>query len=110
VAYGRPMLPPAFSLIVRRSPVRNVVRVDGEVDAATAPDLRRALRAAGADDADVTVDLSHATFVDSSCLGVLLAAAGEAEREGHRLEVLCEGSVAARRMLSVAGAEHLIAA
>lgn len=110
VAYGRAVLPPAFSLIVRRSPLRHVIRIDGEVDLATAPALRRALAAAGVDDADVTVDLTHTTFLDSCGLGVLLGAARDAQRSGHRLDVLCADAGAARRLFALTHTEHLLAA
>ncbi|HEU4979188.1 MAG TPA: STAS domain-containing protein [Solirubrobacteraceae bacterium] len=104
------MLPPAFGLIVRRSPLRHVIRIDGEIDVATAPALRRALAAAGVEGTDVTVDLTHTTFLDSCGLNVLLDAAGAAERSGHRLDVLCAEAGAARRLFAITHTEHLLAA
>jgi anti-sigma B factor antagonist len=104
------MLPPAFSLIVRRSPLRHVIRIDGEIDVATAPSLERALDAAGAKDSDVTIDLTHTTFLDSCGLKVLLGAAERAHRGGHRLDVLCAETGPTRRLFALTHTEHLLAA
>lgn len=50
-----------------------VVRVTGEIDVATAPELRGHLvDHEGADEAVVVVDLSGVTFLDSTALGVLV--------------------------------------
>lgn len=61
------------------------VAVRGEVDIATAPELRAALDAALADGAGVfVIDLSDVSFLDSSAVNVLLrtrALLGRAERE-----------------------------
>jgi anti-anti-sigma factor len=103
------MLPPAFSLIVRRAPLRHVIRIDGEIDVATAPALERALLAAGIDGADVTVDLTRTTFLDSFGLNVLLAASREARSKGHRMAVICGEGGATRRLFALTGTEHLLA-
>jgi anti-sigma B factor antagonist len=104
------MLPPAFSLSVRPSLLRHVIRIDGELDVATAPALERALDAARVDGADVTVDLTGTTFLDSCGLNVLLAAARKARGRGHRLDVLCAEAGATRRMFVLTRTEHLLAA
>ena len=59
-----------------------MLKVGGEHDLYTAPDLREQLRAGLAAGA-VVVDLSAATFVDSSILGALLSARQRAA-EDHR--------------------------
>jgi anti-sigma B factor antagonist len=52
-----------------------VVTVRGEIDVASAPELRTHLHELCTDDArSVTVDLREVTFLDSSALGVLVGA------------------------------------
>ena len=51
-----------------------IVRVRGELDLYSAPEFQRALELEGAADGRVVVDLSECTFIDSTGLGILLAA------------------------------------
>jgi anti-sigma B factor antagonist len=51
-----------------------VVRAHGEVDVSTAPALRAELMSIAEDSPKVVVDLSDVTFLDSTGLGVLIAA------------------------------------
>jgi anti-sigma B factor antagonist len=51
-----------------------VVRVEGELDLATAPTLWTALEQALADGNQLVLDLSEVTFIDSSGLSVLIRA------------------------------------
>lgn len=55
-----------------------VVRATGEIDIYTAPVLREALVAAGAQGRRIVIDLSEVTFLDSTGLGVMLGARGRA--------------------------------
>lgn len=57
---------------VDRSAAGAVVRVQGEVDLATAPELDEVLAAIDASDGPVVVDLSEVSFLDSSGLSVLV--------------------------------------
>ena len=76
-----------------------VVRVAGEVDLATAPKLREALVALSDDGVYVIeVDLSRATFMDSTALAVLVAALRRCQHGGGRL-VLSDPSPIARKLL-----------
>lgn len=59
----------------------------GEIDMATAPQLREAI--AGLDPGDVLVDLSGISFMDSTGLSTLLDAQRRLVRQGHRLVVVC---------------------
>jgi anti-sigma B factor antagonist len=66
------------------------VRVPGEIDAATAPELQRALEAAVAASAGAFVlDLTPASFLDSSGIGVLLRVRALLGREDRVLVVVC---------------------
>jgi anti-sigma B factor antagonist len=62
------------------------IKLIGEVDLATAPQLREALAELGTSEA--VLDLSELTFMDSSGLGVLLTFAGS--RNGHGPIVLLD--------------------
>jgi anti-sigma B factor antagonist len=57
-----------------------VLRVEGEIDMATADQLRTALSNALSDDATVVVDMAGVTFIDVSGIRVLLETA--ASRDG----------------------------
>ena len=64
--------------------------VAGEVDLATAPELRLALMAITG---DVTVDLARVSFMDSSGLGALVAARKRTADPGHRFTVRNESDL-----------------
>jgi anti-sigma B factor antagonist len=73
---------PALRTTVERSGRAVVVGVHGELDVATAPDLRQVLLdAATGAPVDLVVDLAGVPFVDATGLGALLSAA-EAVRAG----------------------------
>jgi len=63
-----------------------VLKVSGEHDLYTAPDLREHLKR-GLSAGGVVVDLSAATFVDSSILGALLSARQRAQEDGRAFAV-----------------------
>jgi anti-sigma B factor antagonist len=75
-------------------------RVSGELDLLTAPQLRDALAIAGNHSRDIVLDFSAVTFVDSSGLRLLLAAAGAAQGRGANLVVRAP-SPAVRRLFGI---------
>jgi anti-sigma B factor antagonist len=82
-----------------------VVVVEGEHDIYTAPTLRDRLSEAIARGGGVVVDLSAATFVDSSVLGALLDARRRA-LEAERGFVVCVGETVepgVQRILDITG-------
>lgn len=86
-----------------------VVELHGEHDLGTLPQVREAFEAAASGENALIIDLSSASFVDSSILGAVLDArrlAGEAERG---FAVACDGAAEpVRRVLEVTGlAEEL---
>jgi anti-sigma B factor antagonist len=87
---------------------RTVLRVAGEVDLATAPQLRAAIDAAVTSGApEVCVDLCATTFMDSSGLHVLVEARRRAEETGCDLTLACApGPVA--RVIELSGVGELI--
>src|SRR4051812_47489894 len=69
----------------------HVVAVRGEIDIFTAPEFKGRIAAAidaGRD--TVVVDLSGTTFIDSSSLGVLIAAPRRLAGRGGRLAIACD--------------------
>jgi anti-anti-sigma factor len=92
---------PEFDLTVGRRGAVTTVAVVGELDLATAPRLSAAL--AEHRDADpLVVDLTGATFIDSTGVRVLVEADRRGAGSGSPLEVLVgEGPV--RRVLDLCG-------
>ena len=67
-----------------------LLTVTGEIDLYTAPELKLALRRVGSDGAPrLIVDLSATTFIDSTGLGVLVAAQKRLRPLGGRLVIVC---------------------
>ena len=66
------------------------VAVGGEVDLATAPELKEALaRVIDGGAHRVLVDLTSATFIDSTTLGVLMGAVKRLRTNGGELAIAC---------------------
>jgi anti-sigma B factor antagonist len=82
-----------------------VVAIEGEHDIYTAPALRERLDEALEHGGGVVVDLTRATFVDSSVLGALLDARRRALEAGQGFVVCVGDTVEAgvRRILDITG-------
>lgn len=75
---------------VRRAKGTAWVTVSGEIDVHSAPGLRERLGAAMTGDVDrVVVDLEQVTFLDSTGLGVLVAAHKALRAAGHGFALVC---------------------
>ena len=83
-----------FSIADRRlDDDTHVIAVTGEVDLYTAPEFKeRVMAPIAADVGRVVVDLTDATFIDSSSLGVLIGAHRRLRGRGGRLMVACDVS------------------
>jgi len=82
-----------------------LVRVSGELDLHSAPQLENELEDVLRDGATyVLVDLRDVPFLDSSGLGVLLGAANRLGRDGFVLTGL---GLESRRVLEITGADQL---
>ncbi len=79
----------------------SIVRLSGSVDLEHAPDVRRRLLDAVAQGANVLVDLSAASYIDSSGIACLVEALQKARSEGTDL-CLVAISMQARRVLELA--------
>jgi len=74
---------------VRHRPKYVLVTVAGEVDIATAAQLRERLRALAASGRPLVADLERVSFMDASGLGALASAARLAAEHGASLQVVC---------------------
>jgi anti-sigma B factor antagonist len=94
----------AFGIEERRTGTSPpVVAVRGEIDVATAPELRQRLDELFAGgDRTVVVDLSQVTFIDSIALGVLVGAVNRCRQVGGDLPlVLSEPRI--RKVFDITG-------
>jgi len=83
-----------------------VVTLSGQLDVATAPDLRQALQEAQYAGAHrVVLDLADLQFLDSFGLGVLVGGLRRARLHGGRL-VLAAANDRIRQILEVTGLDH----
>ncbi len=83
------------------------VRLAGEIDMDTAPDVREAALDAMRQHASrIQIDLSRVTFMDSTGLEVLLATRRRAELEGGQLH-LVDPTHSVLRVLEVTGVDRL---
>lgn len=81
----------------------------GEHDLESSSELGRLL-ADGLEGDGVVLDLSHATFVDSSVLGEIVTAHRRAEEEGKGFEVVLgqESAPGVRRVMEVTGLDRVL--
>src|SRR3954454_14178033 len=79
--------PPGFSIATGEQEGLAVVVPRGELDIATAPDLKQAVDARMDAGQDVVVDLRELDFMDSSGLRVLVAAHTRAQVDGTRFAI-----------------------
>jgi anti-sigma B factor antagonist len=103
--------PASFAAETALSAGGRLVTVRGDVDATTAPGLRACLLAAleGPGAADVEVDLTGVTFLDSAGLTVLVVAHQAAERAGCAVRLRCGGTRAVTRPLELTGLSTVLA-
>jgi anti-sigma B factor antagonist len=80
-----------------------VVQLSGELDLATAPEMRELfIRPDVLDASAVRVDLANVTFMEPVCTGVLVAACKAVHATGGSFAVVCGDNVV-RRVLQIAG-------
>ena len=101
------LLLPEFAVESQRLAMDSyLVRVTGELDLHTAPQLENELETLVRDGATyVLLDLRDVPFLDSTGLGVLLVTANRLGKEGLVLTGLCLES---RRVLEITGADQLL--
>jgi anti-sigma B factor antagonist len=103
------MAAPLLRLDVRLVDRAVVITADGEIDIATAPTLRaELLRQVDADVETVILDLCKVTFMDSSGLGVVIAALNRTTSRGSRFSVVCPAGKL-RRIFEITGVASRVA-
>lgn len=81
-----------------------IVVLEGEHDLGTLPLVREAIEATADEEKALIIDLSSATFVDSSILGAVLDARRESGEADRGFAVACEDAAEpVRRVLEVTG-------
>src|SRR5260221_3175822 len=92
------------------TPDCRIVAPSGEIDAHTSPDLREAIleQLVDAKVRHLVVDLSRTTFLDSSALGVLIAALKQMRERGGRLDVVEPPSMV-RRIFEITALDRVLA-
>jgi anti-anti-sigma factor len=96
-----------FSTEVAQDGDATIIHVRGEIDIATCERLRDAIEPHLGPQQTIILDLSGVGFMDSSSLPVLLHARSTLTADGGSL-VLRNPSIAARRLLTIAGVQHLL--
>ncbi|MGL6279104.1 MAG: STAS domain-containing protein [Gaiella sp.] len=87
-----------------------LLRLGGELDAYSAPDVRASIAALfGSAPRRVVVDLSAVTFLDSTVLGLLVGALRRARESGRDLAFVLPGGPA-RRIFEITGLEQVFPA
>ncbi|NLC58791.1 MAG: STAS domain-containing protein [Armatimonadetes bacterium] len=91
--------------LVREDPACPVIRLEGELDASTAPELKKAITTlVGEGYRDITLDMERLYLLDSAALGTLISAH---QRVPGKLRVQ-NPSPPVRRVLDTTGASRLI--
>jgi anti-sigma B factor antagonist len=94
-------------IAVRRCPGHALVTVSGEIDIATAGQLRDRLAGTADSGQQVIVDFSGVSFLDAAGAGVLARAAARAAARGGSLHLAAAGRQA-RRVLALTGLDRTI--
>ena len=98
-----------FQARVERRGQSAVVVAEGEIDMASSPDLRAALRDPGVvDAASVVLDLRGVTFMDSSGLGIIVGQHKRARERGSRFAIAVAGADNVGRILSLSGLDEVL--
>jgi anti-sigma B factor antagonist len=98
----------AFRVEAESSADLHTVSVFGELDQATAPQLRRALGdALGSPERSVLVDLSDCGFIDSTGLSLLVEAKRKLAEDERRFAVCCPDADV-RRLLELTGIDEAV--
>jgi anti-sigma B factor antagonist len=94
-------------IAVRRRPGYVLVKVSGEIDITTAPQLRGRLEGPADGGQQVIIDFSRVSFIDAAGAGVLAGAAARAAARGGSLRLAAAGR-RVRRVLALTGLDRSI--
>ncbi|MDX6690758.1 MAG: anti-sigma factor antagonist [Solirubrobacteraceae bacterium] len=91
-----------------REDVIHVISLFGELDVATAGEVRGELeRAEASDAASIVLDLSGLTFMDSTGIRLLIEARDRSRSDRNRLTLL-RGPASVQRVLQIAGVDDVL--
>src|SRR5689334_6019221 len=93
-----------LSIVVEQDEKRTVVRLRGELDLVTAPEVMAAL---GRANSEIVVDLADLEFLDACGLGVFARAGVRAHTLGHQM-VVVNARPLMQRMFELTGLEHML--
>ena len=82
----------ALAIAVDRRDAATLVVLRGDLDLATAPELRECLVGVIEEGARIVIDLESVTFLDSAGLGILVGGLKRARTYGGELELVCSSS------------------
>jgi len=87
-----------------------VITLRGEADAYSAPRIRADLATAFGTEAALVVDLSQATFIDSTIVGILLEGIAESEKRERQLLLLLpeDSAPEVHRLFELTGLDALL--
>jgi anti-anti-sigma factor len=97
-----------FTATLERTPSAVIIRVHGDLDLSTAPDLASLIERDCRPDENLVIDLGHLSFLDCAGLRVLLYAQARADNGGGNLKLL-RGAENVQRMFRLAGLEDRLA-
>jgi anti-sigma B factor antagonist len=101
---------PTFDVALDHADGHRVIRVTGELDIATAPELEHAFGRAAAEPGPTVVDLTATSFCDSTGMSLILRAHQRAEQSGTRFLVVCPPENAEiLRVLRLLGFDQVLA-
>jgi anti-anti-sigma factor len=95
--------------IVVRNQGETIVYARGDIDLANCDQLRTAIEPELGPNVTIVIDLSEVTYMDSTCLNVLLHAQLRQDELGGAFAIQ-HPSPTAERLLTLTGLEHLIRA
>jgi len=84
-----------------------LLTVDGELDLSTSPELREALVALASGHDRIAIDLRAVTFMDSTALGVIVAAMKRAREHGGELALVGPNG-SPRKVLSITALDQIV--
>jgi anti-sigma B factor antagonist len=82
----------ALAIDVRREEGATLLVLRGDLDLATAPELREALVEVIGDGERIVIDMEAVDFLDSAGLGILVGGLKRARTHGGELELVCSHS------------------
>jgi len=95
-----------LAITVERGEAATLVVLRGDLDVATAPDLRKCLVEIIDEGARIVIDLETVGFLDSAGLGILVGGLKRARTAGGELELICSGH-AVLKPLEITGLDRV---